>query len=172
MEIALLSKGTLRIKEKNAMLVVDPHEKEQVGANGIILLEYSSQTGLNDESVILNGPGEYEVAGIKISGTKKDRDTIYSLRIEGVEVLLGQLHALEKMQHKLQEHNVVIVQCSSEGSPSFLTSLASNVIILYGERAAELVQSIGKGDVKTMSKYAVTLGKLPTEVETILLANS
>lgn len=170
MEIALLPKGTLRIKEKNASLVVDPIEKEQAGANGTILLSQPVLSQLSDEHVILSGPGEYEVAGIKISGTKNDRDTVYSFRVEGVEVLLGQLHSLDKMQHKLKEHNVLVVLCNSDGPTSFLTSLSSNVIIFYGDRAQELTKTFGKGDAKQMSKYSVSLGKLPTEVETILLA--
>lgn len=171
MEIAILPKGTLRIKEKNALLVVDPNEKEQIDANGTILLAQANHISqVSDESVMLSGPGEYEVAGIKISGTKFERDTVYSLRVEGIDILLGQLHSLDKMQHKLKEHNIVIVLCNSEGQTSFLTSLVSNAIIFYGERAAELTQTFGKGDVKQMSKYAVSLGKLPAEVETILLA--
>lgn len=171
MEIALLPKGTLRIKDKNATFVVDPNEKETSLANGVLLLGRKFQVSdEQDEGVIIDGPGDYEVAGIKIGGTKTDRDTVYSLRIDGMEILVGQLHSLEKMQQKLKDHNILIVLCNSTGSTSFLTSLASNVIIFYGDTAQELMQTFGKGDIKPVTKYTTSLTKLPLEVETVLLA--
>lgn len=171
MEIAMLPKGTLRIRDKNATFVIDPVEKEVQNPNGVLLLSRGFQSSdEEDDSVVINGPGDYEVAGIKIAGTKTDRDTAYSLKIDGVDVLIGQLHSLEKMQQKLKEHQIVIVLCNSTGSTSFLTSLASNVILFYGDTAQELIQTFGKGENKQMSKYITSLSKLPVEMETVLLA--
>ena len=55
-------------------------------------------------------------------------------------------------------------------SPSFATALASNVLIITGEKAQEVTSTFVKENVKNMSKYVVTRDKLPQEVETIQLS--
>ncbi len=74
------------------------------------------------------------------------------------------------MHQKLKEHNIVIVDCYDVGSATFITSLAQNVVIFYGEKASEVASSFGKENVKQMNKYSSTKDKLPAEVETVLLA--
>ena len=104
-----------------------------------------------------------------MSGTRVDNATIYSMSVDGVSVLVGPLNALEKIHNKLQEHNIVVVNCSEEGNASFITSLTENVTIFYGEKASEVAQAFGKENIKPMNKYSSTKDKLPAEVETILL---
>jgi hypothetical protein len=104
MEIALLPKSSLKIKAKNATFVVDPHDTTQYSA-GILL----GKSGVNIgefEMVILDGPGEYEVGGVKMTGIKSDGSSVYSLNVDGVDVVLGRVASLEKVQNKLKEHNI------------------------------------------------------------------
>jgi len=171
MEIALLPNASLRIKGKHATFGIDPQDKSQY--NAIILFTKTlKEIQLQEETVIVAGVGEYEVGGIKMTGTKSEEDVAYSMNVDGVEVLLGKINSLEKLQHKLKEHNIIVVYCDTVVDASFLTSLVSSVIIFYGEKAPELSQTFGKESTKQMAKYSVTLDKLPAEVETILLANS
>ena len=106
---------------------------------------------------------------IKISGVRVENEMIYSLIVDGVSIVVGKLNALEKAHNKLQENNIVIVNCEDEGNASFITSLASSVVIFYGEKASTISASFGKDTVKTQNKYATTKDKLPEEPETILL---
>jgi hypothetical protein len=171
MEIALLAKSGLRIKGKRATFAVDPQEKSSYEA--VLLLNKSVDEIANTEdAVVIGGHGEYEIGGIKMSGIRVGTDIIYSMNVDGVNILLGNLSALEKMQSKLQEHDIVVASCISSNSASFITSLAKNVIMFYGEKAAEVAMGFGKESVKTINKYSSTKDKLPAEVETILLANS
>jgi hypothetical protein len=168
MEIAILPQSSLRIKGKQATLGVDPHDKAPYNAT-ILLGETTETAKIADELVIINGHGEYEVAGIKMTGTRNDGKIHYSMHVDGIEILLGKINALDKMQHKLKEHNIVIVLCDEVGNASFLTSLATNVVIFYGQKAAEIAQAFGKDNMKTQPKFSVTRDKLPQEVETIIL---
>lgn len=168
MEIALLPKNGLRLKGKQTTLAVDPQDKAPYG--GVLLIEKSADELVNQEAVIINSTGEYEIGGIKMTGSRSESGMLYSLSIDGVDVLVGKLDALEKMQHKLKEHNVVIVRCDVEGSASFITSLAENVVIFYGDKASEISATFGKENIKKMPKYSTTKDKLPAEVETIVLA--
>lgn len=168
MEIALLQKTGLRIKGKTATFVINPHDV--AGANAALVLDDSVDPASTEESVVLNGPGEYEIGGVKISGTRGDKGVLYSLAIDGMDVLIGKIETLSAMQHKLKEHNIVISLCNEPANASFLTSLAINVVLFYGDKAAETAQGFEKDNLQTMSKYTTAAGKLPAEVETILLA--
>ncbi len=168
MEITTLPKGALKIKGKHATLAINPQDRSTY--NGIIALGKSPEEISNQEdTVIINGPGEYEVGGIKITGLRNEGDTIYSFIVDRVEILLGQLKSLEKMQHKLKEHNVVVAIADSVVNPEFATSLASNVLIFSGEKAQEIINNFGKDSLQTMPKYTTTVDKLPQEMQTILL---
>ena len=168
MEIALLSKSGLRVKGKQATLAIDPQDKS--AGEAILLMNKSlDEVTKSDEAVVISGTGEYEVGGIKMSGTRVDSTIIYSMSVDGVKILIGSLNALEKIHNKLQEHNIVVVNCNESGSASFVTSLTENVTIFYGEKATEVAQAFGKENVKPMNKYSSTKDKLPVEVETVLL---
>lgn len=168
MEIALLPKNSLKIKSKRSFFVVDPAEKS--GYNGAIVLNKTpEEVNLQPDTVVISGPGEYEIGGVKISGARSETDIIYNLNVDGVEILLGKLSSLEKQQHKLKEQDIVVVYVDSMTNASFVTSLASSVVIFYGEQASALVAKFGKGNVATMQKYSGAAGKLPQEVETVIL---
>ncbi len=168
MEIALLAKNSLKIKGKHTSFVVDPQEKSAY--NGAIVLNKTfGQLTIQDDAVVIDGPGEYEIGGVKISGTRSEGEVLYNLNVEGVEILLGKLSVLEKQQHKLKEQDIVVAYVDFMTNASFVTSLASSVVIYYGEQASELVAKFGKGNVVTMQKYSGLAGKLPQEVETVIL---
>ncbi len=168
MEIALLPKAGLRIKSKQVSLVVDASDK--VACDGLLLVGKSPEGISSDDAVLIYGPGEYEIGGIKMTGMRAEADMLYSLNVDGIDILLGKLQALSKMQHKLKEYDIVVVLCDVIDNASFITSLASNVVVFYGEKAGEIASTFGKENLKTVNKYQVTKEKLPAEVETILLA--
>lgn len=168
MEISLVSKTSLRIKGKNAVIAIDPQDKTEVNAALVFSIpqEKIDTTGAD---VVIAGPGEYETGGIKITGIRNDIDMIYSMTVDAVTVLIGKTGSLEKMQPKLKESNILIVLCNDVSDTAFLTSLVSSVIIFYGEKAAEVGKLFGGEGVKHLPKYATTIDKLPAEVETVIL---
>lgn len=168
MEIALLTKSGLRIKGKQASIAIDPQDKSTYEAV-LILSKTPEEVSKQEDTIIITGAGEYEIGGIKVNCLRSESDLVYSIIVDGVEVLVGKLDVLEKMQHKLKEHNIVVVNCAAQGSASFITSLAENVVMFYGDQAKEIASSLGKENVQAVAKYSSTKDKLPTEVETILL---
>lgn len=175
MEIALLPRISLKsvsiglkIKSKHASFVVDPPEKSSYNA-ALVLNKTSDQLNMQDDAVVINGPGEYEIGGVKLSGTRSEGEILYSLNVDGVEILLGKISTLEKQQHKLKEQDIVVAYVDLMTNASFVTSLASSVVIFYGNQASALVEKFGKGNVKSVQKYSAISGKLPAEVETVIL---
>lgn len=172
MEIALVEKKSLKIKNKTASIVINPTGKPQQW-NAIILIgeQSSSPSGLaEDGTLIINGPGEYEVLGVKISGIRNKTETVYSMNLDGVEVLFGTITGLSENQQKVKDHNIVCAATDTVVDASFVTSVASNAVLFYGDKADEVVHSLAKEGVKSLPKYQTTLDKLPSEMETVLLA--
>lgn len=169
MDVQLLNKQSLRIKGKRAAVVVNPSEKAVY--NAVILLGgLKIPTNREEETVVIQGAGEYEIGGIKITGIQADTEVIFSMKVDGIDILIGKIVSLEKMQHKVKDHNVVIAVCDEVVNASFVTSLADNVVLFSGEKAGEVVSRFGKEGISQSNKYTTTLDKLPPEVETVLLA--
>ncbi len=172
MEISLLSKDSLKIKGKHSVFAVDPSKlsgDKGLYSAAIALNRLASEFAIQSDTVVIDSPGEYEAGGIKMNATRGDAGIIFNPIVDGVEIILGRLSTFEKMQSKLKEQHIVVVYVDSVMNASFITSLASNVIIFYGGAVGEMVQSLGQAPAKHVSKYAITLDKLPQEVETIIL---
>jgi len=168
MEIVLISKSSIRIKGKNAVLIVDPTEKLESNAT-ILLSRQVEGVSTSGSDIVINGPGEYEAGGIKITGFKNETDFVYTINVDSVGILLGKLTSFEKLHSKLKETNILIVNCDTVTDATFLSALSTNVIIFYGEKSIEIGREFGQENVKHQSKYVNTIDKLPAEVETIIL---
>lgn len=168
MEIAWVAKQGLRIKGKNATLLVNPLD-ETAEHDATIYFPFAKISN-KYTAVPINGPGEYEVGGVKISGVKQKDQTIYSVTVDGVDILLGDLEAIEKLQHKVKEHNIVLIRTEVENDASFVNGLATNVVILYGDKAKEVLEKFAKEGLQELNKYSSTKDKLPQEIQTILLS--
>jgi len=166
MEITLLTKSALRIKGKTCSFVVNPQETVQTNA---FFFLYQNAEFTTEDAVVLNGPGEYEIGGVKITGLRNETKVLYGMNIDGLEITIGSLTVLSAMHNKLKENNIVIVNCDEITETSFLTALAVNTVLFYGEKAEEVSQTFAKEKVQKMNKYTASLGKLPAEMETVLL---
>ena len=169
MEIAVLPKSSLRIKGKQAVIIVNPSGKHEENASIVTRAGVQSKFSPKD-GVVIASPGEYEVAGLKIRGSQVEGFVVYSMSVDSVEVLFGTLSAFEKSHSRLQEHDVVLVDVDKVVDPSFLTSLSAHAILFTGEMAKEVVDSFVKESTTQLPKFVSTKEKLSQEVETILLS--
>jgi len=168
MEIALLPKSAVRIKGKNATFVVNP--QSSMSANAVLLLDPNAEL-MTDEAVVLQGAGEYEIGGVKITGLRNNTNVLYSLLLDGMEIVVGSIGLLSAQQHKLKEHNIVVVNCDEVVDASFLTSLGINGVLFFGDKAQVVAEGFEKEKLQKTNKYSASLGKLPAEMETVLLAS-
>ena len=134
-----MQKSMLRLKGKHATFVVNP--QDETDANAAFFLDDTLPSVKTENSVMIHGAGDYEIGGVKITGTRGDKGILYSLNIDGIAT-----------------------------NAAFLTSLATNVIAVYGEKAVETVKGFEKENLQPVTKYSATAGKLPVEVEIVLLA--
>lgn len=170
MEIVLLAENGLKIKGKQSSLLLNSNDASVFSA--ILSFDTNFSTPQKSPAVLINNPGEYEVGGIKITGLRSGGSggtTVFSLKIDGIEVLLGEIEAVEKIHQKLKEHNIVVLYVDKNMDASFVTGLAVNCVLFYGEKASEVLKTFAKDNVQEMNKYQTTLEKIPSEMETILL---
>lgn len=176
MEIFILTKGCIKIRGKKTSFIVDPLGlKNKNTADGVIFLnkeETSFEKGKIEEfRVIINGPGEYEISNVKISGINFGSEIIYEILMDGLKILLAKSQALEKLKEKRSGYEIVILGVNSEVDESLIASLESRAVVLYPLDGENILQMLGK-EIKSTTKYVAALDKLPEETEIVLLASS
>ena len=108
MEIKYLGHASFRIRGKNAKVVIDPFDPAMVGLKfpaadaDVVLIthghsDHNNAKAVSGSPVILAGPGEYEVKGVKIygypsyhdkeKGAKRGKNTMYRMSVDGIHIL-------------------------------------------------------------------------------------
>jgi L-ascorbate metabolism protein UlaG (beta-lactamase superfamily) len=95
MELTYLGAGCVRLATKTATFLIDPFEKAQAAAKADVAL-LTEEKPTEFEGMKFDGPGEYEVQGVMITGVPArlhidesgERGTIYGIRSEGVNVVV------------------------------------------------------------------------------------
>ncbi len=125
MEISYLGLSSFKIRSKKATLVTDPFSPDYVGIKypdveaDIISISHDHpghnySKGVGGNPVVITGPGEYEIKGIKIIGIRTYHDSqkgvlrgnnvIYHYTIDGVSIV----HCGD-LGHKLDEKEIEIL---------------------------------------------------------------
>lgn len=172
MEVSIQKEG-LRLKSKQAVFMINPTTKT-AGSNAVVFLSDKDIGPTDEETVVLSGAGEYEIGGVKITGIRSGEQVVYSFLLDGVDVLVGRIAPLEKLQNKLKEYDVVVLNTDDTNikDAAFATGIATSVLMAYGSEAKALVDTMSKESAQTLNKFSATKDKLPQEMQTILLANS
>ena len=137
----------------------------------MLLLKNSEVLGttVSGQRVIVSGPGEYEVGGVKITGMNQN-GMMYVLHVDEVEVFVTSASALEKTLEG-NEYEIIVINADTVLRESFITTLSPKVVIIYGLQASEAAKALGRDSIP-VAKYVISADKLPEEMEVIVLANS
>jgi hypothetical protein len=173
MDVMLLTGNALKIKGKNASIVVNPTSStNKTEASSILILNSLpdfSDAKVEGSRITLKGPGEFEVGGVKIAATAVGEKLVAIIDVDSVKVLIGSGEAIEKIQDKVEGSDLLIVNSDTKFNYSSLASLEPKVIIVYGELKDEVSKSLGKVDTQMTNKYSTTVDKLPDELAYVLL---
>lgn len=175
MEILLLTPQTIRIKGKKGSVIVDPVVRMQKTSTDAVIVFQGrdmSSAKVDGYRIVIEGPGEYEVATLKIKAEKNNGHTIYNLTVDGVELLLLSSEDLEiKNKFDLieaKDYHGIVLNVSSPLSKDILTGFNAKTLILYGEHALAHSKSITEKE-RVVNKMSLNLEKTPSEMETIIL---
>lgn len=171
MDITYLSEKNLRIKGKQATLSINlPEGKAKSISDAVLLLGMSRTSDFFQEElgVVIEGPGEYEIKGTKITGFKTGDEVMYTVMVDGMSVFVGNVSSADKMKEKLHEHHVAILFADDALSQAVMGVLNASVLIFVGSKTEDNAKAFDKQMTK-VGKYSVTKDKLPQETEFVFL---
>lgn len=168
MEISALTGEAIRIRSKLGSFVIDPVDgMPKISADGVVLQNPSSKKGLSrvtDQRIVINGPGDYEVSGIKVVAVKGKSGLLCHLIVDGVDVFLGKASEISQ-DEKGNACDVLLLNVDSAFSESLISAADPKVVLLYGANQKEALKLLGKETLVPVKKFAVALEKLPAEME-------
>jgi L-ascorbate metabolism protein UlaG (beta-lactamase superfamily) len=151
MDITYLGNGSVRLAGKNLDIVCDPPTDVKAKANVVTWSAISPDTGLifgsPEGAMVLDGPGEYEIKGVTVTGIPArlhidesgNRGCVYSILVDGVNVVVvgniaGKLD--EDQVENLGQVDVLVVPVGgggltldSEGATAVVTQLEPSYVV-------------------------------------------
>lgn len=208
MEITWYGQSCFRLRDRLATAVTDPYDKSigyilpRVRADIVTVShdhpDHNYVQGVRGEPKIINGPGEYEVSGVFITGiptfhdrkkgASRGRNTVFLFDFDGLTVChLGDLgHVPTQSQvEALSDIDVLLIPVGS--GPTINAAQAAEVISLLEprlvipmhyktklvkaklDRVSKFLKEMGLGKLATHESLKVTKSSLPDETQVMLL---
>lgn len=204
MEILWLGHSCFRLKGKGAALLTDPFDPStgynlgkptaEVVTVSINLPDHNHVEGVAGEPMVIDGPGEYEVSGILItgiaspSGQQGVRNTVYVIEMDDLRVChLGNLGKIPKNDLVETVGNVDVLLVPVGGRETLDASTAAETISLlqpkmvvpmhyrtslFGpdlEPIDRFLKEMGIKDPVSQPKLNVTKSTLPENTQVMLM---
>lgn len=210
MEIKYLGHSSFRIKGKTGAVVIDPYDSAMLGvkfpkdisANAVLVThdhkDHNKVDQVGESPVVISGPGEYEVSGIKIfgyptfhdkkQGAERGKNTIYVIKVDDIHILhVGDLgHKLTDEQ--LEEVGDIDILLTPVGghytidakeAVELVSQVEPKIVIPMHFKTKEskvselqgvdvFIKEIGKS-AQTLPKLSITSDKLPSETTVFIL---
>ncbi len=186
-DIYYLGGSCFRIKDKKTGVLIDPYEEKNghkfpkdITAD-ILLCRHDARDnynlmGVSGNPIIIDGPGEYEIKNIPVSGMQTYAgNTVYRFTIENVVVAhLGRLEKkiTESQIEELDGVDILIIPIKEETgidtktAVEILTEIEPNIVIPVSSEAAaieDFIKTSGLTPQRLNGKLSLTHEKLPEQ---------
>jgi L-ascorbate metabolism protein UlaG (beta-lactamase superfamily) len=214
MDITWMGQSCFKIKGKSSSVIIDPFDPTKMGLKlpkdlsaELLLIthgheDHNNIAAVSGDPVVIEGPGEYEVAGISVKGIHSYHDkqegaergvnTIYSITVDGVNILhLGDLgHPLTEEQSGEIDTSTDILMIpvggnytiDAEEAAKVVAALEPKVIIpmhyKLPESSADIapvdgfLKEMGAENIEPVAKLSITKDKLPEETQVVLISKT
>jgi len=217
MEIIWYGQACFKLKGKNASVVIDPYNPDVLGlklpkdlsANTTLVTHPhqdhnnpSAVTAEKDSPMVFSEPGEYEVAGVVITGVQSFHDnvngaergmnTIFHIMMDGLNIVhlgdLGQEKLTEEQLNNLGQTDILLVPVGGKytidgkAASEIVAQLEPKIIIpmhyfIEGlkfelDPVHNFLKEMGVENIAPQPKLSITKDKLPEEPEVVLLSKS
>src|SRR5438093_9518388 len=133
MDISLVKDNSIKIKDGRGgtTIVTDPVLK----TDGEIVLLTDRELDYDAEKVdgkrlVIEGPGEYEIGGVSITGQEMKGDTVFRI-FNSSKVCLLPASAISKIQEE-DEFDAVIIKVNQRVTDDSFSVFNAKLVILYG----------------------------------------
>lgn len=96
MEISRITDSSIKIKTKEATVLVDPTTKTD--GEIVLLTSPGDYTIPEDAKLVIEGPGEYEVNGIHVTGELNPTGLTFTLFDDQFRILLTNVTGVQKLR--------------------------------------------------------------------------
>jgi hypothetical protein len=161
MEIKILDNKTIFLKGKKENILVNPNkeilENNKYSARTLIFTgEKFDDLGLKTESVMIRGPGEYEIGGLEINGySAGNGNSIYLVNIDGLTVgILGDLEdsLSEKRIEKITGVDILLAPVKIKEETSAKLILDCLIPVGWTEDESALTKFLDAADQEGLEK--------------------
>lgn len=132
MEISRLSESSIKIKTKTASLVIDPNAKTDAEVVLCMVKGEADPTLVSNTRIVIDGPGDYEVMDIAITGQAYGEYTGYSIDDGSSRVLVVPSTVAEKEKDE-EGYTALIVKAVLGFDLAKISSFAPEVCIVFGD---------------------------------------
>lgn len=171
MEISLLTNNILKIKGRKIGIAVDPVSSLSVKTSAQVALSLSeeriSTAKLENTILVIEGSGEYEVEGTKISVSGQRGKLSYDLRVDALRIFLTAKDNLDKNQFENTNYDLVILRVDSASKDLVISFDLPSCLVLYGQQALDQAKNLGKEDAVAVNKLQVK--EAPQKMEITVL---
>lgn len=213
MDIYFYGQSCFKLKGKNAAVLIDPYKMEftglklprdlsaQIAVSTHNHDDHNNLQAVTDASLEITGPGEYEVAGISVTGVstfhdkengaQRGKNTIYNICVDGLNIVhLGDLgHTLsENAVDEIGATDILLVPVGgtytidSKTASDIVSSLEPKIVIpmhymLPGLKfelspVGDFLKEMGFEGVEPLPKLSITKDKLPDELQVVVLSKA
>ena len=174
-DIYYLGHSCFKISNRQACFLLDPFDPEFTEPLNAVLCTHQHKDHYLGNPVIIDGPGEYEVSGVKIYGLPSSSGTIYHINIDGVNIVhLGDL-GVKLNEKQIEELDGVDILMISVATPNEVINQIEPSIVIpthykTNEELNYFLKTMGAEGVVPQTKLSVTKDKLPETRQTMVLS--
>lgn len=218
MDIYWGGQALFKIKGKQAAVVVDPFDPDFVGLklpkdliSDVVLISHDHKdhnnfeavTGVNGKSpMVFDGPGEYEVNGVVITGvssfhdnsqgSQRGKNIIFHLSFDGLNIVhlgdLGQFELSEAQIAQISETDILLIPVGgvytidSKVAAGIVSQLEPRIIVpmhylIEGlkfelDPLEKFLKEMGAENITPQPKLSITKDKLPEEPQVVILSKT
>lgn len=210
MEIFWLGQACFKLKGKNAIVLIDPYDPDFTGlkiskdlSSDVVLVSHDHKDhNFTSSPMVFDKPGEYEVAGVVITGinsfhdnsegSERGTNVIFHLLFDGLDIVhlgdLGQSKLTEQQIAEIGQTDILLIPVGSiytidaEAASDIVSQLEPKIIIPMHYKIEGLkfeldgvdkfLKEMGAENIVPQPKLSISQDKLPEEPQVILLAKS
>lgn len=172
MDVTYLTADSLKLKIKKTSVVFNPTQSApKQEADAVLGLgQELPPDRVKDARVKINGVGEYEVGGLKITAEDLGSGLIYAFPLDNLSIGLVKTSSLSKIElDKIRDYEIAILFADEKVNQEAITAMEARVVIVFGPNGDEVAKELGTV-TKAGGKVSLNEEKLPEETVVYLLS--
>lgn len=157
MEITLQKNNTIRIKTKNAIISLDKILQDSDIVIRTFYESLNTQDFITSSPLLIQGPGEYEIKGVSVTGRESNSHTIYEVNADSMKLLILPSTSIDTLEDD-DEYTGIIIYMVSDIKDTIFSHTSTSAVILFGQTSwihlpAENLKKSSKVNLKKKEEF-------------------